>query len=172
MESLSASPKVPLATDPCPCGSGKTYGECCQPVLADMSKAADAEALMRARFTAHVVGNSEFLHKSYLPDSKKPYTGDILAGGDRWTRLVINSHEVFRDGQMATVDFTAYYKEQGVEVPHDEKAEFLRQDGTWIYNRAMRLGPAPVKHSSPKVGRNDPCPCGSGKKYKHCCAKA
>jgi uncharacterized protein YecA (UPF0149 family) len=24
-------------------------------------------------------------------------------------------------------------------------------------------------HSSPKVGRNDPCPCGSGKKYKKCC---
>ena len=23
----------------------------------------------------------------------------------------------------------------------------------------------------PKVGRNDPCPCGSGKKYKHCCGK-
>ena len=26
----------------------------------------------------------------------------------------------------------------------------------------------PVKHDMPKVGRNDPCPCGSGKKYKHC----
>jgi preprotein translocase subunit SecA len=25
--------------------------------------------------------------------------------------------------------------------------------------------------SGPKVGRNDPCPCGSGKKYKHCCGK-
>ena len=23
----------------------------------------------------------------------------------------------------------------------------------------------------PKIGRNDPCPCGSGKKYKHCCGK-
>ena len=26
-----------------------------------------------------------------------------------------------------------------------------------------------VRRSQPKVGRNDPCPCGSGKKYKHCC---
>lgn len=25
-----------------------------------------------------------------------------------------------------------------------------------------------VKRDTPKVGRNDPCPCGSGKKYKHC----
>ncbi|NCD22387.1 MAG: preprotein translocase subunit SecA [Spartobacteria bacterium] len=30
---------------------------------------------------------------------------------------------------------------------------------------------APVKRDAPKVGRNDPCPCGSGKKYKKCCGK-
>lgn len=26
-----------------------------------------------------------------------------------------------------------------------------------------------VRHEGPKIGRNDPCPCGSGKKYKRCC---
>jgi len=31
--------------------------------------------------------------------------------------------------------------------------------------------PKPVQKSGPKVGRNDPCPCGSGKKYKKCCGK-
>jgi uncharacterized protein len=31
------------------------------------------------------------------------------------------------------------------------------------------LQSAPLRRASPKVGRNDPCPCGSGKKYKHCC---
>jgi len=30
----------------------------------------------------------------------------------------------------------------------------------------------PLRRAGPKVGRNDPCPCGSGKKYKHCCAAA
>ena len=29
----------------------------------------------------------------------------------------------------------------------------------------------PMKRSSQKVQRNDPCPCGSGKKYKKCCGK-
>ena len=28
-----------------------------------------------------------------------------------------------------------------------------------------------VRRAEPKVGRNDPCPCGSGKKYKHCCGR-
>ena len=31
--------------------------------------------------------------------------------------------------------------------------------------------PQPIKNDGPKVGRNDPCPCGSGKKYKNCCGK-
>ena len=29
----------------------------------------------------------------------------------------------------------------------------------------------PYVRSSKKIGRNDPCPCGSGKKYKHCCMR-
>lgn len=35
--------------------------------------------------------------------------------------------------------------------------------------RGERAGVQPVMHVTPKVGRNDPCPCGSGKKYKKCC---
>jgi preprotein translocase subunit SecA len=33
---------------------------------------------------------------------------------------------------------------------------------------AVAAAAAPVVRAGPKVGRNDPCPCGSGKKYKHC----
>jgi preprotein translocase subunit SecA len=35
----------------------------------------------------------------------------------------------------------------------------------------MQKKQAPVLKSRAKVGRNDPCPCGSGKKYKKCCLK-
>ncbi|WP_250494467.1 UPF0149 family protein [Caballeronia sp. GAWG1-1] len=35
--------------------------------------------------------------------------------------------------------------------------------------RAAGLSPTPLKRLEPKVGRNDPCPCGSGRKYKQCC---
>ena len=31
--------------------------------------------------------------------------------------------------------------------------------------------PEPVRRTTPKVGRNDPCPCGSGKKFKNCCGR-
>lgn len=37
----------------------------------------------------------------------------------------------------------------------------------WLDRRTLQS--APARRAAPKVGRNDPCPCGSGKKYKHCC---
>jgi len=52
-----------------------------------------------------------------------------------------------------------------------EKSEFVRTDGQWLFTRPLRTGPAPIRSTAPKVGRNDPCPCGSGKKYKKCCGK-
>ena len=33
------------------------------------------------------------------------------------------------------------------------------------------LGQKPMRREEPKVGRNEPCPCGSGKKFKKCCIK-
>jgi uncharacterized protein len=40
----------------------------------------------------------------------------------------------------------------------------------WLARREERAGShAPLRREEPKVGRNDPCPCGSGKKYKKCC---
>ena len=87
-----------------------------------------------------------------------------------WTRLEVHSHEVVADNpDKAYVDFSAYGIEDNIEKVLHEKAEFLRVNGTWLYNREARLGPAPYKATTPKVGRNDPCPCGSGKKYKQCC---
>jgi uncharacterized protein YecA (UPF0149 family) len=34
--------------------------------------------------------------------------------------------------------------------------------------REKALKPATIRHDGPRAGRNDPCPCGSGRKYKHC----
>jgi preprotein translocase subunit SecA len=37
-----------------------------------------------------------------------------------------------------------------------------------LSNDASPAAAGTVQHEGPKIGRNDPCPCGSGKKYKHC----
>ena len=60
------------STSSCPCGSGRTFGECCEPVLKGARIPATAEELMRARFSAHVVGDYAFLHHSYEGTAKTP----------------------------------------------------------------------------------------------------
>ncbi len=53
-------------------------------------------------------------------------------------------------------------KRQSVNL-HRDMSSFSRNDAP-----SGQTGPVQVKRTAPKVGRNDPCPCGSGKKYKHC----
>ena len=50
--------------------------------------------------------------------------------------------------------------------------EGLKKEGTpTIPNKSQNAPNTPIKNQGPQVGRNDPCPCGSGKKYKNCCGK-
>ncbi len=162
----------PKRGEPCPCGSGQLFEACCEPIHLGTRVAATAEQLMRARFTAHVVRDYRFLHETHRPTAGRPYVAEEGEPAVTWTRLVVHSHEGGSTPDKAFVDFSAYGIEEEVEKVLHEKAEFVRVDGRWLYNREARLGPAPYK-ALPKVGRNDPCPCGSGRKYKQCClAKA
>ena len=166
---VTALPK-PVSGQPCSCGSGLDFAVCCEPIITGKQPAATAEKLMRARFTAHVANANEFLHKSYLPSSRHPYVEEPDTAPLPWTRLVIHSHEPEVKPNVSNVEFTAFFKaDDGSEGTLQEKSEFHRINGNWIFARTLRQGPAPLKSSSPKVGRNDPCPCGSGKKYKQCC---
>jgi SEC-C motif-containing protein len=133
--------------------------------------AATAGELMRSRFTAHAVRDYRHLHRTYVETAKRPFVEEGSGGGITWTRLVIHAEEPGAKPDTAYVDFTAYYKDGDAEHAMAEKSEFVRNDGVWFYRRTVRNGPAPVKSSAPKVGRNDPCPCGSGRKYKQCCGR-
>jgi SEC-C motif-containing protein len=152
----------------CPCGSGKLFSACCLPVLKGERIPATAEELMRARFSAHATGDYAFLHRTYRPTAKLPFVPEESNPTTQWTRLVVHNHSIGRTPDLAYVEFSAYGLEQGVEHVLHEKAEFVRENGAWTYTRPLREGPAPVVGAK-KPGRNDPCPCGSGKKYKHCC---
>ena len=61
--------------------------------------------------------------------------------------------------------------------PEDEAREIERRQRRQQQQLQYQTGPAQAEAPKPvrtgaKVGRNDPCPCGSGKKYKKCCGKA
>jgi SEC-C motif-containing protein len=170
MSNLPAALPPPQAGQPCSCGSGKTFDACCGPLLAGTRRPGSAEELMRSRFTAHVARDYAYLHRTHLPTWKQPFPGESDPWTQQWTRLVIHSHEPGANPDTAYVDFSAFFVDQAGEHALMEKSEFKRVEGQWLYAKTMRLGPAPIK-AAPKVGRNDPCPCGSGKKYKQCCLK-
>ncbi|HHU35646.1 MAG TPA: YchJ family protein [Treponema sp.] len=159
----------------CPCGSGKNYGDCCGPIHAGVVAAPTAEALMRARYSAYVTGDIDFIAESCVRADSAP---DIdLEETQRWSKesqwhgLVIHS----ATGGSPTdtegvVEFSANYSRGGLREEHRERASFKKIEGKWVYTDGS-LATTTVVRDAPKVGRNDPCTCGSGKKYKKCCGK-
>ncbi|MDX2186155.1 MAG: YchJ family metal-binding protein [Opitutaceae bacterium] len=162
----------PTPGQPCSCGSGQNFEVCCEPVITRKIKAPTAERVMRSRFTAHILNDEAWLHHSYLITSKKPFRPSKDSQTLGWTRLEVHSHEPGATDDQAFVEFSAYYVEgdgDTTEYVLQERSEFRRIDGEWFYSKLVRSGPPPKKATGPKVGRNDPCPCGSGRKFKACC---
>ena len=65
----------------------------------------------------------------------------------------------------------AHYASNGEKVDHNEHSYFKKIDGEWKFIDGKIENLDPYVREEPKIGRNDPCPCGSGKKYKKCCGK-
>lgn len=170
---------APERSAPCPCCSGRSYGECCAPCLEDGVWPVQPEALMRARYTAYATGRYAFLEESTLPEMRQPeQSAEKLAEaaeGVEWLRLdVLNAGAAERFGgrECQTVDYLVYYRYGESTIQHGEHAFFAKDDdGRLYYAGGEELRRTPIQREAPKVGRNDPCPCGSGKKYKKCCGK-
>ena len=103
--------------------------------------------------------------------------GQTLPEEPRWRkRLAARDVRVAaRMKRMDAGDLTAFAEAMNERFPHladlaeDEpppsRAPRLPADDDSIpYERIE-----PIRNTAPKIGRNDPCPCGSGKKHKKCC---
>jgi len=89
-----------------------------------------------------------------------------------WKKLEITGTEAGgKDDETGSVDFKAFSMLDGVMQCHHEHAMFKKIDGKWFFEDGTQIMPEQVRRETPKIGRNDPCPCGSGKKYKKCCGK-
>lgn len=149
----------------CPCGSGQTYHDCCQPLVEQQQLATSPEALMRSRYSAFCLANTDYLVATHHPDF---CSADLALGlkqdQTQWHRLQVIFSCSSQDEQTGIVEFKAYYREgEGLGILH-ERSNFVKQDGRWYYTDG-EFSPASLK-------RNSACPCGSGKKLKQCCGKA
>ena len=159
----------------CPCGSEKQFNACCEPIIKGEAQAANPEAVMRARFTAFSRTDLEFLKNSLEPKQQHEFDVEEIrrwSESSEWKSLkIVKTTLGGADDETGTVEFVAQYITEGQQVYHHELAEFCKEGGQWYFVDGQLVTPEPVKRDAQKVGRNDPCSCGSGKKYKKCCAK-
>ena len=161
--------------DECPCTSGKPYEQCCEPIHRGTRPAATAEQLMRARYSAFARHEVSFIKESTHPRERRGFDmGATRAWSEQseWKGLeIVKVKDGGEDDNRGMVEFIAHYTREDEEIEHHEVATFKKTGGRWFFLDGRMVPRQPNRREQPKVGRNDPCPCGSGKKYKKCCGK-
>ncbi len=154
------------STELCPCCSGHTYEACCGRYHNGFP-APTPETLMRSRYSAYVLKLS-----NYLCDTWHPGTCPIMLNLENddvvWCGLEIRHTSAGSErDQIGNVEFVARWlaRDGRTGVLH-ERSRFLLEEGRWFY-----VDGELIPTLTNKVGRNDPCPCSSGKKYKQCCGR-
>jgi SEC-C motif domain protein len=155
-------------TDICLCGSKLVYGECCQPFHTSEKIPVTAEALMRSRYTAYALHNAAYLQATW-DATKRPERIDFSKENIDWLRLEVT--ETKKGGakdNKGLVTFKAYYRQDDEEHVMNEISRFTKHDGQWFYLDGVIKSIGKIS-GQVNLGKNAPCPCGSGKKFKRCC---
>ena len=157
----------------CPCGSTLLYTDCCEPAHLGVTSPKTAEALMRSRYSAYVVKNITYLGDTLHPEHNDDWDETSTrswANAAEWVELEIIATEKGQENDdEGTVEFAASFKEGLVKKRHHEISYFKKSAERWYYVDGSMPKVVTHRNEGPKVGRNSPCPCGSGKKFKKCC---
>ena len=143
----------------CPCQqqqpNPKAYAQCCEEV--HLGKAPKSpEQLMRSRFSGFVLGLGDYIARTWHASTRPSEL--VLTADDQWLKLDIIK------AQGTQVHFRAYFKDSDGFAVLDEISDFVFEDEHWFYVEGK------TDTHSVMLGRNDICLCGSGKKFKKCCA--
>jgi SEC-C motif-containing protein len=121
---------------------------------------------MRSRYSAFALGHGAYLLQSWHP-STAPKELDMESSAV-WCGLDVLAAEVDQENDnKGMVEFKAQYMNQGKIGTLHEVSRFVKEGGRWLYMDGDQQNSGAELQ---KVGRNEPCPCGSGKKFKKCCA--
>jgi len=157
----------------CPCGSAKRVENCCSLLIIGDKPAESPEQLMRSRFVAYAAGDMRYVKSTWHSSTRPTNLSDSNAM--HWLKLeVIEATQEGDESERGYVEFKAYYVDCSMqEAQHGvmhERSRFIKEDNCWRYVDGEQFdtaGDIAVK----KLGRNEACFCGSGKKYKKCCAQ-
>jgi SEC-C motif-containing protein len=161
--------------DICPCGSGVPYDVCCRPLIRGEQSAKTAEQLMRSRYSAYVKKEIEYIFTSLHTEHRADYdekSSRAWAESAEWQKFeIVRKTDGGPEDREGEVEFIALYTEQGIKKVHHELSTFKKEGDAWYFVSGKNVPPKQVVRAIPKTGRNDPCICGSNKKYKKCCGR-
>lgn len=152
----------------CPCGSQRTYEQCCGLFIEKKQSPQTPEQLMRSRYTAYSQANIEYIKNTM---AGKALTGFNESEAQKWAKRVIwIGLKVISTAQESPekgfVEFSAHFLEGDQLKTIQELSEFHFKNNIWLYVDGVNKGT--TGRQGQKIPRNDPCPCGSGKKFKNC----
>ena len=128
---------------------------------------------MRSRYVAYARQAIDYLETTSGGEARRTFQRNQVADWARSARFIgleVTACEAGgADDSEGMVEFTATFEDQGREQKLHERSRFARVRGAWRYVGATST--RPIQRESQKVGRNAPCPCGSGQKYKRCCGR-
>ena len=146
----------------CPCQSGKSYTDCCQPFHLHQMIPDSAEKLMRSRYTAYTQVNIPYIVETTVPAQQALLDQPAMqlwSEETDWAGLEIITHQPFVSKIHSWVEFKAFFNiENGIDA-HHERSLFVLFGGRWYF----------VDPTVPLPTQKQPCVCCSGKKFKHCC---
>lgn len=153
-----------MSIQPCPCG-GTQYANCCQPLHDGQVKAQNAEQLMRSRYSAFHHGKVDYIVATTARGQQAALEVEALrewSEANQWLGLEVLQHQQKLGKYHAMVEFKAHYHDGKQQQIHHEVSYFVKQDEQWYF-----LDPT----VSQVITMKQACICGSGKKFKQCCAQ-
>jgi SEC-C motif-containing protein len=156
----------------CTCGNDAPFESCCGPFLAGDALPPTAEALLRSRYSAFVRGEIDYVVATHAAKTRGEVdraTTEAWSRESTWLGLRIMEVQGGSAGDdRGRIEFTASYRQNGESHLHHEIATFERIGDRWYFVDGQQPKQAP-RRVEKRPGRNDPCSCGSGKKFKKCC---
>ena len=155
----------------CICGNALPTDRCCGAVIDGHRTAETAEHLMRSRYAAWALKRIDYLAATHDPETLASFDrkeASRWAEATLWRGLKIVEVEAGGPGDdRGIVEFVATYTTGGPVMELRERSRFRRHEGRWVYVDGVNKPRA----TGARVGRNEKCPCGSGKKHKRCCMR-
>ena len=154
-----------MANNRCPCGSDRDFEICCGRYLSLSACAPDAVQLMRSRYVAYVRADMDYLSYTTMPVQRAGLDLAAMhawATESQWLGLTVLDHGISpHTADQAWVRFEAKWQDATGVHTHQEHSVFVRIAEQWFFvDPSIKV----------KAGRNDPCPCNSGFKFKKCCS--